>query len=113
MGSKPARVAAMRVTVNLPEGVPADKRQALLAVAAHCTVHNTLTLTPAPEVIVQLDRSVGGSPPQGPAASPSEPDGDAQARIAAPEPGVDLRVARVTAVPMRRLIASRGGNTVL
>ena len=52
MGSKPARVASMRVTVTLPDGVPDEKRQALLAVASHCTVHNTLTQ--APDVVVEL-----------------------------------------------------------
>lgn len=52
MGSKPARVASMRVTVTLPDGVPEEKRQALLAVASHCTVHNTLTH--APDVVVEL-----------------------------------------------------------
>ena len=52
MGSKPSRVASMRVTVTLPAGVPEEKRQALLAVASHCTVHNTLTN--APEVVVEL-----------------------------------------------------------
>ena len=52
MGSKPARVARMRVTVTLPEGVPEEKRQALLAVASHCTVHNTLEH--APEVRIEL-----------------------------------------------------------
>ena len=53
MGSRPARVTSMRVTVTLPAGVPEEKRQALLAVASHCTVHNTLTQ--APDVVVQLD----------------------------------------------------------
>jgi len=28
--------------LTLPEGVPQDKRAALLAVASHCTVYNTL-----------------------------------------------------------------------
>lgn len=39
MGSKPARVARMTVTIRLPEGVPADKRDALLAVASHGAQH--------------------------------------------------------------------------
>jgi len=52
MGSRPARVATIRVTVTLPEGVPEEKRQALLAVASHCTVHNTLTQPP--DVVVEL-----------------------------------------------------------
>ena len=51
-GTKPSRVASMTITLTLPEGVPADKREALLAVASHCTVHNTLQHTP--EVLMQL-----------------------------------------------------------
>ena len=51
-GAKPSRVASMTITLTLPDGVPEDKRQALLAVASHCTVHNTLTHPP--EVLVQL-----------------------------------------------------------
>ena len=51
-GAKPSRVASILVTLTLPEGVPAEKREALLAVASHCTVHNTLTHPP--EVLVQL-----------------------------------------------------------
>ena len=49
---RPARVSEMRLDVRLPEGVPQDRREALLAVASHCTVHNTLT-TP-PEVTIEL-----------------------------------------------------------
>jgi putative redox protein len=51
-GTKPSRVASMTITLTLPEGIPQDKREALLAVASHCTVHNTLTHPP--EVLVQL-----------------------------------------------------------
>ena len=51
-GAKPSRVASVTITLTLPEGVPADKREALLAVASHCTVHNTLTHPP--EVRMQL-----------------------------------------------------------
>jgi uncharacterized OsmC-like protein len=51
-GAKPSRVAAITVALTLPDGVPQDKRAALLAVASHCTVHNTLQSQP--EVAVQL-----------------------------------------------------------
>jgi putative redox protein len=51
-GTKPSRVASITITLTLPEGIPQDKREALLAVASHCTVHNTLTHPP--EVLVQL-----------------------------------------------------------
>lgn len=52
MATRPARVAKLTVTVHLPDSVPKDKREALLAVASHCTVHNTLSHEP--EVVVQL-----------------------------------------------------------
>jgi uncharacterized OsmC-like protein len=37
----------------VPGGVPAQRRDALLAVASHCTVHNTLRQKPA--VSIELD----------------------------------------------------------
>jgi len=46
MGSKPARVAGIDLSLIVPEGVPADRLGALLAVATHCTVHNTLASEP-------------------------------------------------------------------
>jgi LmbE family N-acetylglucosaminyl deacetylase/uncharacterized OsmC-like protein len=55
MGSKPARVCAIDVRLVVPGGVPAERRDALLAVAKHCTVHNTLATTP--EVSVTLESS--------------------------------------------------------
>ena len=51
-GAKPSRIATMTLVLTLPDGVPLDKREALLAVASHCTVHNTLTHPP--EVTVRL-----------------------------------------------------------
>ena len=38
---RPARVAAVQVRITVPDGVPPERRAALLAVASHCTVHNT------------------------------------------------------------------------
>ena len=52
MGSRPARVARLDVRLQLPDNVPAERRDALLAVASHCTVHNTLA--EPPEVSVRL-----------------------------------------------------------
>jgi uncharacterized OsmC-like protein len=49
---RPARVAEVRIDITLPDGVPAERRDALLAVASHCTVHNSLE-TP-PQVTVAL-----------------------------------------------------------
>jgi uncharacterized OsmC-like protein len=51
---RPARVRDIRLTVRVPDGLPAERRPALLAVARHCTVHNTLVS--APSVTIDLDR---------------------------------------------------------
>jgi uncharacterized OsmC-like protein len=47
---RPARVAAVRVRLTAPDTVPEQRRQALLAVASHCTVHNSLASPPRVEV---------------------------------------------------------------
>ncbi|SES45429.1 Uncharacterized OsmC-related protein [Pedococcus cremeus] len=52
MGSRPARVAAVDLRLHVPAGVPESRREPLLAVASHCTVHNTLTTQP--DVVVRL-----------------------------------------------------------
>ena len=49
---RPARVAAIRVSVHPPDGFPAERIAALCAVAGHCTVHNTLA--DPPEVTVTV-----------------------------------------------------------
>ncbi|MFI7435537.1 OsmC family protein [Micromonospora haikouensis] len=43
---RPARVADVQLRLRLPKGFPAARKQALLAVASHCTVHNTLEAPP-------------------------------------------------------------------
>ncbi|HEU5036403.1 MAG TPA: OsmC family protein [Nocardioides sp.] len=48
----PARVASLRIRLEVPEGVPEQRRAALLGFASHCTVHNTLTHEP--EIVVEL-----------------------------------------------------------
>ena len=52
MGAKPARVAGIDVRLIVPEGIPVERLDALLAVATHCTVHNTLACEP--EVSITL-----------------------------------------------------------
>ena len=42
----PARVSAVRLRITVPGGVPPQRTAALLAVASHCTVHNTLRQQP-------------------------------------------------------------------
>jgi putative redox protein len=43
---RPARVGAVNLRVTVPDGVPPQRTDALLAVASHCTVHNTLRQRP-------------------------------------------------------------------
>lgn len=42
----PARVADVRLRISVPAGLPPERANALLAVASHCTVHNSLRYTP-------------------------------------------------------------------
>lgn len=46
LADRPARVASMEVQLMVPPGVPESRRKPLLAMASHCTVHNTLTEPP-------------------------------------------------------------------
>jgi uncharacterized OsmC-like protein len=39
---RPARVSAIRLRVDVSDEFPEQRRAALLAVASHCTVHNSL-----------------------------------------------------------------------
>jgi len=43
---RPARVGGVWLRISVPGGIPAQRRAALLAVASHCTVHNTLRQEP-------------------------------------------------------------------
>lgn len=52
---RPARVAAIRVTIHPPRGFPTERIPALTAVAGHCTVHNTL-MNP-PNVTITLEEA--------------------------------------------------------
>jgi uncharacterized OsmC-like protein len=49
---RPARVSDVTLSIELPQGVPAERRAALLAVASHCAVHNTLE--EPPDVSIEL-----------------------------------------------------------
>ena len=49
---RPARVGAVRLRITVPGGVPPQRTDALLAVASHCTVHNTLRQQP--DVSIEL-----------------------------------------------------------
>jgi len=43
---RPPRIASVVIGIDVP-GLPPDRRRALLAVASHCTVHNTLQQPPS------------------------------------------------------------------
>lgn len=43
---RPARVSAVRLALRVPAELPPERRSALLAVASHCTVHNSLVKPP-------------------------------------------------------------------
>jgi LmbE family N-acetylglucosaminyl deacetylase/uncharacterized OsmC-like protein len=58
MGARPARVSGIDIRLIIPDGVPAERLDPLLAVATHCTVHNTLATTP--EVSITLADAVVG-----------------------------------------------------
>jgi uncharacterized OsmC-like protein len=51
LAERPARVDEIRISVEAP-GLPEERRAALLAVAAHCTVHNSLEQPPAVSIEV-------------------------------------------------------------
>lgn len=57
VGERPSRVTAIRLLLRVPEGVPETRRRALLAVASHCTVHNSLRT--APDVTISLADGAG------------------------------------------------------
>jgi len=63
MGSRPARVSAVDISITLPGTLPPERRDGLLAMARHCTVHNSLVAAPAIDIALDdtPDRSDGGS----------------------------------------------------
>jgi len=52
MGGRPNRVTRIGIEITPPAEMPAERLDAFLAVASHCTVHNTLV--DAPEIEVAL-----------------------------------------------------------
>ncbi|MGQ4383506.1 OsmC family protein [Streptomyces sp. SAS_270] len=50
---RPARVASLRLVIVPPPELPEQRHAALLAVASHCTVHNTLHQPP--EIDIELE----------------------------------------------------------
>jgi uncharacterized OsmC-like protein len=50
IGGRPTRVTRVAVRITPPAGLPQARRAAFLAVASHCTVHNTLSQPPDIEI---------------------------------------------------------------
>jgi putative redox protein len=46
VGGRPARITELAIRITPPAGLPPERREAFLAVASHCTVHNTLAEPP-------------------------------------------------------------------
>ncbi len=50
MATKPSRVGDVTMRIVVPAGVPELRREALLAMATHCTVHNSLHTPPTVDI---------------------------------------------------------------
>jgi uncharacterized OsmC-like protein len=59
IGGRPTRVLSMDLQLVLPPGVPESRREPLLAVASHCTVHNTLADPPAVSITLEQQNPEG------------------------------------------------------
>ncbi|MEV0189588.1 OsmC family protein [Kitasatospora purpeofusca] len=90
---RPARVAEMTLTVVPPEDLAPARYPALLAVASHCTVHNTLHRPPAVRI--------GTAPPDAQTAALGRPTRTARGGGEDAPPGRDGR-------PGRDALARRG-----
>jgi putative redox protein len=55
VGGRPARVSDIAIRITPPPGLPPERRDAFLAVASHCTVHNTLHEPPAVEITLTAE----------------------------------------------------------
>lgn len=55
LGGRPARVSDIGIRITPPAGLPAERRDAFLAVASHCTVHNTLNDPPTVEITLTTE----------------------------------------------------------
>jgi len=53
---RPARVASIEIAVTLPEAFPLERREALLAVVEHCTVHNSIVRKPDIRIALARER---------------------------------------------------------
>ncbi|MGZ5353107.1 MAG: OsmC family protein [Actinomycetota bacterium] len=52
---RPSRVRSIRLDVHLPAGFPTERREAILAVLQHCTVHNSLVMKPDVAIALRVE----------------------------------------------------------
>jgi putative redox protein len=57
---RPARIASLSVTITPPAGLSESRKAGLLAVASHCTVHNTIHQPPSVDINLS-DRPAAGA----------------------------------------------------
>lgn len=50
IGGRPARVDSIAIRLTPPDALPEERRDAFLAVASRCTIHNTLTDPPTVQI---------------------------------------------------------------
>jgi uncharacterized OsmC-like protein len=55
LGGRPARVRDIAIRITPPPGLPAERRDAFLVVASHCTVHNTLHEPPTVDITLTAE----------------------------------------------------------
>jgi uncharacterized OsmC-like protein len=63
LGGRPARVERIAVHLTPPPALPDERREAFLAVASHCTVHNTLREPPEVQILVEDEPARTGAAP--------------------------------------------------
>ena len=59
---KPRRVGAVVVDVELPDGVPEDRRDAIRRVVEQCVIHETLRHPPEVDVEILMERELRQEP---------------------------------------------------
>jgi putative redox protein len=59
---KPKRIGAIVVDVELPAGVPEDRRDAIRRVVEQCVIHETLRQPPEVDVEILMDRELRPCP---------------------------------------------------
>ena len=57
----PARVASVTLTLTPPAGLPENRKAGMLAVASHCTLHNTLRDAPSVDITLSSEQTAAAA----------------------------------------------------